>query len=400
MLTDAPPPEPAFLEGFTGDYGWLNGANYQPASPLTTGPVTWLMLVDAYYGYAANQPADHTVFPTTSAPRHNEFNLNMGLLGLEVTQYKHLFGKLVFQAGNSVDTITGTDASTKRGAYGGLTNMRHVQQAYAGHHMPGLFPAWGGANLVAGLFPAYIGADSYLPQENWSYTHNLLSDFTPYYLQGVMLQAYPRPDLKAELWLVNGWQTLSKVNEGFGYGYQLNWRPGDRLSLAQNLLAGNFEADASRTRIYFDHTAQWKYAQDLPFAKHLAVGAVADVGYDTASAQPGGLPATWLGGAALMHRAELSDQWAFTLRGSAYADPQGLVALPLPGGQPLPAGLRPWEATATLDYRPSPWVLYRLEARHDQANVPYVAGPGGVTGATPDLRLSGDRATANVTLRF
>lgn len=403
----APAVEPQFLPGFSGDFSWLNGSNYQPASPLTTGPVTWLMMVDTYYGYSFNRPADHTVFPTTTAPRHNEFNLNLGVLGVEVTSYKHMFGKLVLQTGNYVDTITGTDATAARGAYGGLTNMRNVQQAYAGHHFPGLMPAWGGMNLVAGLFPAYIGLDSYLPQENWTYTHNLLSDFTPYYLQGLMLQAYPRPDLKTELWLVNGWQSLSKFGEGFGYGYSVNWRPHDRLSLVQNFLAGNFEADQSRTRIYFDHSVQWMYAVDpMPGIEHLAVAAVADVGYNTASTQAGGSPATFLGGAGLLHRAEFNDQWAATLRGSTFYDPQGLVALTMPGGATPGAGLNPWEFTAGLDYKPSPWVLYRLEYRHDQSNVPYVSGPNGVvapagaTGFTPDYVTAGDRVTANATVRF
>jgi hypothetical protein len=403
---DAPAPAPAVeaITGFDGDWSWLNGSNYQPSSLLTMGPLTWTLMVDSYYGYSFNRPADHTVFPTTTAPRHNEFNLNLGLLGLEVTEYKHIFGKLVLQTGNYVDAITGTDATVTRGAYSSMASLRHVQQAYAGHR----FDVLNGLNLVAGIFPAYIGMDGYIPQENWAYTHNLLGDFTPYYLSGLMAQLYPRKDLKTELWLVNGWQSLSKYGEGFGYGYSVNWRPHDRLSLTTNFLGGNFEADQTRTRLYSDHVLQWKYAVGGPDQrfKHLAIGAAADIGYNTASTLPGGAQATPLGGFALMHRAELNDQWAATLRGSTFYDPQGLVALALPGGGSPPAGLQPSELTACLDYKPSPWVLYRLEYRHDMANVPYIAGPGGITapaGATnftPDFRTSGDRLTANATVRF
>lgn len=396
------PPEP--VNGFAGDTTWLNGSNYQPKSLLTMGPLTWTLMVDTYYGYSFNRPADHTIFPTTTAPRHNEFNLNMGLLGLEVTQAEHIFGKLVLQTGNYVDTITGTDATVTRGAYTGLTNMRHVQQAYAGHH----FPVLGGLNLVAGLFPAYIGLDSYIPQENWGYSHNLCSDFTPYYLQGLMAQLYPRPDLKTELWLVNGWQSLSKFGDGMGVGYSVNWRPTERLSLSHNFLGGNFEADQSRTRLFTDNTVQWKYAvggEGKPY-KHHAVAAVADLGYNTASTAPGGAAATPLGGLALLHRTEFNDQWAATVRGSTFYDPQGLVALALPGGGSAPAGLMPAELSANVDYKPQPWVLYRLEYRHDLANVPYISGPGGITapagttGFTPDYVRAGDRVTANVTVRF
>ncbi|MFN3429846.1 MAG: outer membrane beta-barrel protein [Candidatus Sericytochromatia bacterium] len=383
---------------------WMNGTNRQPESPLKTGPLTWTLLVDTYYGYAFNRPADHTVFPTTTAPRHNEFNLNLAVLGLEVTEAEGLFGKLLFQAGNYVETITGTDATTRRGAYSGLGGLRHVQQAYAGHH----FPVLSGLNLVMGIFPAYIGLDSYIPQENWSYTHNLLSDFTPYYLTGLMAQLYPRPDLKTELWLVNGWQTLSKHGEGMGVGYSVAWKPNDRLSLAHHALGGAFEADQTRTRLYTDNTLQWKYAEaPWPGVRHLAIATAVDVGHNTASTLPAGPAGTWLGGAALLHRIAFEGPWACTLRGSVYHDPQKLVALALPGGEalagePLTAG----ELTATLDYSPSPWMLYRLEFRHDMASIPYIAGPGGLTapggagGFAPDLRTQGDRVTANATLRF
>lgn len=396
-------PEPSTaITGFAGDYAWMNGSNYQPASLLSMGPLTWTLMVDTYYGYALAAPKDHTVFPTTTAPRHHEIGVNLGLVGFEVTEYKHLFGKLMLQHGHYVDTITGPDASVGRGAYAGLSNMRHVQQAYAGHR----FDVLNGLNLVMGLFPAYIGLDSYIPQENWNYTHNLLSDFTPYYLMGAMAQLYPRADLKTELWLVNGWQTLAKVNEGFGLGYSVNWRPTERLSLTHNLLAGNFEVDPARTRIYSDNTVQWKYlvAPAGSWYKHHAVAAALDAGWNSAGAT---LPGTGLGGAALLHRTELNDQWAFTLRGSAFQDPQKLVALVPPGGATLdPGPLTAAEGTATLDFRPSPWILYRLEYRHDQASIPYVAGPGGITapaGATgfvPDFRTAGDRLTLNATVRF
>lgn len=219
-----------------------------------------------------------------------------------------------------------------------------------------------------------------------------------------MAQLYPRPELKTELWLVNGWQSLSKFGEGFGLGYSVNYKPTDRLSLTHNVLGGNFEADQTRTRFYTDNTVQWKYAEHpTPWLKHLAIAAVADAGYESASLAANGASANWMGGAALLHRAEFNDQWAGTLRGSFYSDPQKLVALALPGGQAVNGELVASELTATLDYRPSTWMLYRLEVRHDFSNVPYIAGPGGITGPTgftPDLRTGGDRLMANATVRF
>ncbi|MDB5097689.1 MAG: outer membrane protein [Cyanobacteria bacterium RYN_339] len=370
--------------------GWANGANAQPASLLTSGPLTWSLLVDTYYGFDFNRPADHTVYPTTTAPRHNEFNLNHAFLGAEVTGVENVLGKLVLQTGNYVDTLYGADPTLNRGAYSGILNLHNVQQAYAGYKFP-----WG--TWVTGIFPAYVGLESYINQENWNYTHSLLSDFTPYYLVGTSLQRDLRDDLAGQVWLVNGWQSVSKFGEGMGVGWQLTYHPTDRLSLVHNFLGGNFDRDQGRTRFYADNSVQWQYARPA-WAKRLSLAAVADLGYETA----GTLPATVMGGLALYHRAELDDHWALGLRGSAFGDPQQLLALTVPAGQALPDGgtLMPWEVTATLDYKPSAWLLYRLEYRHDGSNIPFIAGPGGITGSAPNFLTSGDRVTANVSMRL
>lgn len=380
--------------------GWANGSNYQPSSRLTTGPLTWSLLVDTYYGYDFNRPADHTVYPTTIAPRHNELNMNHAFIGAEVTGLENVVGKLVLQTGNYVDTLYGADPTLSRGAYTSHLNIHNIQQGYAGYKFP--FATW-----TAGIFPAYIGLESYISQENWNYTHSLLSDFTPFYLVGTALQRDLREDLSGQLWLVNGWQSVSKYGEGLGLGWQLNYHPTDRLVAVHNFLAGNFDRDQGRTRAYTDNSVQWQYARPS-WARRLSLAAVADLGYETAGTTPA-LPATFLGGLALYHRAELDDHWALGLRGSVYSDPQQLLALTVPAGQALPDGgaLMPWELTATLDYKPSPWLLYRLEYRHDASNIPFIAGPGGITppagattGFTPNFLTAGDRITANVSLRL
>jgi hypothetical protein len=134
--------------------------------------------------------------------------------------------------------------------------------------------------------------------------------------------------------------------------------------------------------------------------RHLALAAVADLGYESASLRADGSPATFFGGGGLLHRVVLDDHWAFTLRTSTFSDPQRLVALVPPSGAAGSGPLWVGEGTATLDYNPSPWILYRLEVRHDVANSPYIAGPGGITGSTPDWRTQGSRAMLNATFRM
>ena len=60
-----------------------------------------------------------------------------------------------------------------------------MQQAAVGWHFHELH----GINAEAGIFPSYVGLESYLPEENWAYTHAFMSDFTPYYFYGGRAQA-------------------------------------------------------------------------------------------------------------------------------------------------------------------------------------------------------------------
>src|SRR6201991_3993277 len=61
-----------------------------------------------------------------------------------------------------------------------------------------------------------------------------------------------------------------------------------------------------------------------------------------------------------------------------------------------------WDSSVTFDYMPSEFLTYRIEFIHREADVPYFAGPGGITptggntgtpavaipGFTPDLSKS------------
>ncbi|MEP6865224.1 MAG: outer membrane beta-barrel protein, partial [Deltaproteobacteria bacterium] len=147
--------EPTFGEY---DFSWMNGNNSQPASLLQTGPVTMSLYIDTYYGYQFHEPIDHTVFPTTTAPRHDEISLNLAHLGMDVTGLDGPIGRLYIQYGSTVETIAGQDTTTTRGFY--LTNrlLQNVQQAAVGWHFHRLH----GINAEVGIFPSYVGLESYL----------------------------------------------------------------------------------------------------------------------------------------------------------------------------------------------------------------------------------------------
>lgn len=402
--------EPTFGEF---DFSWMNGSNPQPASLLVAGPITGSFYVDTYYGWQFHQPIDHTVFPTTTAPRHNEISLNLAHLGIDVTGLDGPIGRLYIQYGSTVETIAGQDTTTTRGFF--LTNrlLQNIQQAAAGWH----FHVWHGLNLELGIFPSYVGLESYLPEENWAYTHASMSDFTPYYFFGFRGQLFLARRFKLELWVVNGWQTFGEWHEARAGGYLWNWRPAEWISLVNSLYVGNeVQGDPRSLRVYSDNNLQIRYFQNSTrkVLRSLAVSLVADVGHETR----GNAPSGWMGGIALAHRFEWTERWKSTLRGDVFYDQTQAISAKFPVGSPYPwPGQGPLViggVTATIDFWPSPWLVMRLEYSHRQANQPFFSGSGGITGPngvlpsdaaaqasfTPDLRTSDDRVVFNVTLRL
>ncbi len=404
------------------DFSWLNGSNRQPASLLQFGPVTFSVYVDGYYAFQFSQPIDHTIFQSTTAARHNEISLNLAAVGVEVGgagsvlngRYGGPVGRLYLQYGSTTETTAGQDGTTFRGSY--LTQRAFIplQQAAGGWHFPWLH----GVNIEIGIFPSYVAMESYLPQENWNYTHAFVSDFTPYYFSGSRTQIYFARNAKLELWLVNNWQTFGQWHDTRAGGYLVNWRPHGWLSLTHSAYFGKEQPnDRGAVRLYTDNYLQWKYFQggEGSFLRSLAAGLVADVGYEDRTAVPSGIMA----GASLSHRFEFPRQVFATLRGDVFYDESKALVIPLPSPYVLPGSaivpVQPWlggGVALTGDYWPSPWLLLRLEYSHRWANQPYFSGHGGITGPggfppgspattfTPDLRRQDNRIIVNATLRL
>jgi len=261
--------------------------------------------------------------------------------------------------------------------------------------------------------------ESYLPQENWNYTHPFVSDFTPYYFYGGRAQMYLTSNVKLELWVVNGWQTYGQWQEAKSGGYLINWRPSERVVLANIVYAGQTEeTDSGAIRYYTDNYAQFQYFKNpLGWITSSALCFVADLGYQSRTAPAASGPMT---GYSLTHRTELKNGLAVTFRGDIYYDETRAVTtnLPINHLETMPDANAPFVGggfTTTLDYLPSPWLLWRLEYAHRVANVPFFSGPAGITGNGPDgtvgtltsatagtanLEKSDDRIIANVTLRL
>jgi len=404
-------------EPFSGDFTWLNGSNRQPSSLLKVKPISLSVYVDTYFLIQFHNPVDHTAFPSTVAPRHNEASLNLASIGALLppnaidTPAGGPIAELDLQYGAQTQTIAAQDTTTQRGFFLASPAFAPIRVATAGWH----FHWMQGANLEVGIFPSYFGLESYLTQENWNYLRTFMSDFTPYYFSGARVQVYPTKKTKIELWAINGWQTFGQWHEAGGAGYLLAFRPSERVALSTAGYVGSENpSDESIVRFYTDHDAQVQlFKRSSGALRSIALCGAFDLGYETAGRAT---PGSGRAGAFVAGRFEWARGIATTLRSQTYFDEGQVLVPPFPIGSPyvrpdmnkafVGSGL-----AATIDYLPSPWLVVRLEYEHRGANIPLFSGRGGITGPngapaaspasfTPDLRRFDDRAVLALILRL
>jgi len=215
---------------------------------------------------------------------------------------------------------------------------------------------------------------------------------------------------------------------------QVLWRPTGSISVLGNQYWGaDTLGKPDRFRIHSDESIQVKYL-DRPesFVSKGAFTLTIDIGCeygDGVSCTGGSDPAQYFLGFMAYNRFWFyKDLFAVTLGGGAITNPgRYLVLVPPINGATAASGTaypdftanpgdtyKAWDASLTFDYMPSQFLTFRVEGNHREANIPYFAGPGGVTppggnsgppgsvvpGFTPDLRTSENRITAALLVKL
>jgi hypothetical protein len=402
------------------DFTWLNVNTRAKASPLTTPYFTGEFRADIAYVGDFNHPADHTLVGTSESGRTNEIQVQQLGIGGDF-HCGNARGRFMTQFGMYSTMTPRNDASPARGQWQLDNAYRYLSEAYGGRHWNTL----NGVNLDAGIFLSYIGLFSYYNADNWAYQPSYVSSNTPWFFTGVRLQVYASDKLKIEPWLINGWQSYGMFNEAPGVGGQILYRPNESVSMLTNDYYGRDVLGLPhRKRFHTDNSIEVKYfdAPHSTFDKgafSVTVDAGCESGGGVSCARgDAGSPAQNFLGFMLYDRSWFSrDRIGLTLGGGAVTNPgRYLVLLPPINGATAFSGtpyftespgdrFKAWDASATFDYMPDDYTTFRFEVNHREANVPYFAGPGGITpaggntgapgsvvqGFTPDLRRTETR---------
>ncbi|NOT73565.1 MAG: porin [Cyclobacteriaceae bacterium] len=418
------------------DFTWLNGNNRQSVNLLTYKYFTGTMIMDTYWNYSFNNPMDNTINSSSIIGRHNEVTLNMASIGGEV-MYNNVIARIHLQAGSMLSVIQETDPTVTHGRNLRTTDLKFIREAVVGYQ----WNKWNTIRFETGIFMSFIGLESYIAQENWSYQRSMVCDFTPFYFTGARFQIHPDKRWKIEPWIMNGWYSYGKFNKAASVGLATYFRPNENTAFVANFYYGTDTKNIDgRVRFHHDNSVMIRY-KNRP-ASHgisrMAFSLNSHYGFENGGSLNGivypSLNETYFVGTSLANRIWFKEnKFAITIRGGYLTNPGRYLPVnpaplyndPVSGAAGYtdikPGDLAPkfeaWELTGTFDYMPNEFITLRMEMLNRHSSVPYFAGPGGTTsvdgwqGTTdpnlgtpqawkPDLRTLENRMIIAIVARF
>jgi hypothetical protein len=427
------PPEKSEPFAFA-DFTWLNGNSRTKDTPYATKFFTPEIRSDVSYTYDFRHPQDDTIVGSSEVFRANEVTLtDLGIGG--DFRVNNVRARFLSQIGLYSTATPRNDASPSRGQWDLADAYRYVSEANAGYH----FNVQHGLNVDAGIFLSYVGLFSFYQFDNWAYQPSYVSSNTPWFFNGVRVQWFPTDKLKIEPWFVNGWQSYGRFNNRPGIGGQILYRPSGKLEILGNQYALGEDAlgNPNRVRYHTDDSIEYKYYDNhYRMIDKAAFTLTGDAGCEHGggvscagnSIKNGVLaPKQSFLGYMVYNRLWFDkDLFGLTLGIGRINNPgRYLVLLPPINGATAASGTpyftenpgdpyKAWDTSVTTDWMPSQYITWRLEYNHRAANVPYFAGPGGVTppggntgapgsfvpGFAPDLRRSENRITGAILVKF
>ncbi len=295
--------------------------------------------LDAYYVYDFNEPPTNVrqsfLF---NHNRHNEFNVNLGLikLGLEHTKYR---ANLAFHAGTYVNDNYAAEP--------GL--LKNIFEANVGISLSKKNKFW----FDAGVFPSHIGFESAISIDNWTLTRSLLAESSPYFLSGAKLTYNPNDKLEIAALVVNGWQRIQRLqgNSMLSFGTQLNFSPSDKFTFNWSTFIGTDDPDVLRRMRYFNNLyGQFQFTDKFGLITGFDAGVQQTVKGSSSYEY-------WLSPVIIAQFA-ISKTWKTALRGEYYEDQWGVI---------IPTGtMNVFQTTGVslnVDYAPTENIMCRLEGR-------------------------------------
>jgi hypothetical protein len=294
---------------------------------------------DVFYVYDFNKPQGTERQPFLfNHNRHNEFNLNLGIVKLEVDHKKYR-ANFALQAG--------TYANDNYAAEPGL--LKNIFEANIGIALNNPNSLW----LQAGVLPSHIGFESAISMDNMTLTRSLLAENSPYFLTGAKLTFNPNNKWEIAALIVNGWQRIQRLqgNSMPSFGSQFTYTPSSKTSFNWSTFIGTDDPDAARRIRYFNNLyGKFQWTDKFTIITGIDFGAQQKVknstNYDL-----------WFS-PVIIGQLIINNTWKTAFRIEHYNDKTGVI---IPSKNPN--GFQTSGLSLNLDYSPSENILCRIEGR-------------------------------------
>jgi hypothetical protein len=295
--------------------------------------------LDVFYVYDFNQPQGTKRQPFVfNHNRHNEFNLNLGFVKLDVKHLKYR-ANLALQ--------TGTYSNDNYSAEPGF--LKNILEANVGLSLNTKNNLW----IDAGVFASHIGFETAVSADNWTLTRSLLAENSPYFLSGAKLTYKPNDKLEIAGLIVNGWQRIQRLqgNSLPSFGTQINYRPTEKVVFNWSTFIGTDDPDNTRRMRYFNNF----YGQ-FQFTEKFGLIAGFDIGTQQ-RIKESSIYDLWFS-PVLIGQYAINKTCKTALRAEYYQDETGII---IPSS--TPNGFKTTGLSLNFDYSPTNKIICRIEGR-------------------------------------
>ncbi len=292
--------------------------------------------LETYYLYDFANPGDH-LRPAfyVSHHRHNEFNLNMGIMRFSA-ENKKVKTAFALMSGTYVNTNLALETGVLKNIYEANVSLKLHPKS----------ELW----LQMGIFNSHIGFESAIGADCFTLTRSIAADNSPYYESGARLN-YKSKNKKWD-WsflVLNGWQRIQRLNNNTmpSLGTQITYTATIVTFNSSNYF-GNEGTDAFPI---------WRYFHNFYLIKKIGAKNTLIVGLDAGLQNNSVKSSTiyWYT-PQLVYRYSLSKKFDIAARVEHYFDKDAAITAPVKNAKFNMLG-----ASINLDYKIINNVLFRIE---------------------------------------
>jgi hypothetical protein len=323
-------------------------------------------LVDTYYSYNPNQPANRTSGLRLFDSSSNQFALNVIELGLVKTPdvTSRLGYNVTLGFGNAMNVINSGDPSF----------LQYLKEAYLSY----LVPAGKGLQVDVGKFVTSAGFEVIESNANWNYSRGLLFNYAiPFYHFGMRAKYAFNDKYSLTGFVMNGWNNVVASNTGKTGGLSFAWAPAKKVSITETWLGGpGAVALTGPGGAIATDGGNWRNLLDTvitytPRAK-LLLATWGD--YGRSEGFTGFRKSVEWSGLAGYAKYQFHPRYAIATRYEYYSDPDGVTTggFQTVNGSAIfvPTRQHINEVTGTVEARIAQHLIARTEFRHDVSNQP------------------------------